>query len=77
MKPVRFGRIACFVSCPEGWSQAQRLEAELAERQLTAPAGGGKDRDRFAVKRPTRTADRKSRRLSVIAIDAGMLENQS
>ena len=57
-----------------GKAQAQALKAELAERQLIATAGGGREGDRYAVKRPIRMANGGSRRLSVIAIDASVLD---
>jgi len=57
-----------------GKAQAQTLKAELAERGLIATAGGGEDGDRYAVKRPIRMADGGSRRRSVIAIDARVLD---
>jgi hypothetical protein len=63
-----------FVQLAGSKAQAQALKAELAERELIATAGGGKDGDRYAVKRPIRTADGGSRRRSVIAIDARVLD---
>ena len=57
-----------------GKKQAQKLKDELAGRQLIAVAGGGKDGDRYAVKRPIRMADGKNCRPYVIAIDARVLD---
>jgi hypothetical protein len=46
-----------FVRVAGGKAQAQALKAEFAERELIATARGGKDGDRYAVKRPIRMAD--------------------
>jgi len=46
-----------FVQLAGDKSQAKKLKDELAERKLIATAGGGEDGDRYAVKRPIRTAD--------------------
>jgi|tagenome__1003787_1003787.scaffolds.fasta_scaffold20767975_2 hypothetical protein len=64
-----------FLRLAGGKGQAQALKAELAQRGLIAMAGGGKEGDRYAVKRPIRTADGEVRR-SVIAIDARVLQDQ-
>jgi hypothetical protein len=63
-----------FLRIAGGKAQAQALKAELAERGLIATAEGGKDGDRFAVKRPILMADGETHRRSVIAIDARVLD---
>ena len=65
-----------FVELAGDKSQAQKLKTELAKHDLIATAGGGEDGDRYAVKRPIRMADGGSRRRSVIAIDARVLDQE-